>query len=101
MSLATSTKEKLDSVTSSGRVFHFTTPIEVDVACEADSWTYNHAATGLNGYGNSREQALESFAGDVAHSWNSYVLVPDGDLAHGALRLKRQLRELISVDRPR
>ena len=86
----------LDSVSTGARTFAFRVPIELEVGCEDGVWSLAHCATGLNSYGESLDQALERFAGDVAYAWDTYVSRDDAELGVGAIRTKRALLDLVA-----
>src|SRR5688572_347048 len=85
----------LDSVSSGSRTFTFRNPLEVEVACDEGVWALTHHESGLNSYGETLEEALGSFANDVAYAWDAYVARADSDLGKLALRTKRVLSVLV------
>ena len=62
-----------------GNVFRLRAPIQVEIAEEGGMWHCESAAFGILAAGSSQEDALRSFAEDVAVLWEEIAQAPDAE----------------------
>ena len=81
------------SVEHSGRVFDFTTPLELTPDLDETQQLYclDYPALGINVYAYTRDQLDIELREQIAFLWDSYAMADDVELTESALQLKRNL----------
>lgn len=90
--------EKLPEVSIHGRTFSFREPLEVAVSLEHGIWNYSAENLSLLAYGDSPEEARQSFFEDFEMMWDSIGQSPDEVLTYGAQRVKQELLKLVKPE---
>ena len=95
--LAANVTEAVNQIIWEGRKFHLRKPIDLNVRHRGPYCFIGYEAVGIEGYGRSEQEALESFADVFSATWDWIATARDSELGGEARELKRELRALVAA----
>lgn len=75
--------------------FCLTEPIALDVRSEAGHVLASFAPLEIEGYGDTDDEAMESFSDQFGSTWHSVAPAPDADLTDDAREIKDRMLKLV------
>ncbi len=97
LSYAYNSTENVVRIQSGDTLFQLREPIDLDVRQEREHWLVGYESIGVEGYGDTLDEALESFADQFRGTWFAIVKEDDSRLTRDAQALKRAMLKLISA----
>jgi len=98
--LAANVTEDVYRIIWGGRTFHLRKPIDLTVRREAGYSLVGYEPLGIEGYGDDKQQALESFADQFSATWDWIATARDSQLDADARQLKRKMLNLVALVKP-
>jgi hypothetical protein len=94
--LAANVTEAVFQIRWGDLVFHLHSSIDLTARREGRHWLVGYDPIGIEGYGDSRQEALESFAEQFYGAWKWIAEAPDTSLTKDGAELKRKLLGLVA-----
>jgi hypothetical protein len=88
--------ETWDQLTDEDRVFHLREPMDVRVSYEEGLWKARSDELTIASFGETPDEAMESFAADFGDCWDCIAMEHDSKLGNDALDLKRRLLGIVA-----
>ena len=82
----------------SGRRFRLTKPLCIQESYEQGVWSRRFDSLAILAYGQSREEAMETFCEEFACCWDQIACEQDDNLTADAQDMKRELLDLVKGD---
>ena len=93
--VSVSDTEAVSQIKAEGRTFALREPVELSSRRQGPYHFVGISELSIEGYGNSEDEALASFADVFSATWDAYAKEKDSKLTRDARELKRNLKSLV------